>query len=93
MFEKIGQSAEKVVTKFSLSRRGFLGSAAKKAAALGAGLAVLAVSPAQAGHGVTCLYYCEDGSYATKRVSDPSACPSGIKSKGTVCFLADILSP
>ena len=32
MFDKIGQSAEKVVSKVSLSRRGFLGKASKTAA-------------------------------------------------------------
>ena len=38
MFEKIGQSAEKVVNKVSVSRRGFLGRAAKLAAGVGAAL-------------------------------------------------------
>ncbi len=52
MFDKIGQSAEKVVSKVGLSRRGFLGRASKAAAALAAGLtALLTPSPAQASRG------------------------------------------
>ena len=41
MFEKISQSAEKVVSKVSVSRRGFLGRAAKVAAGVGVTLAGL----------------------------------------------------
>jgi hypothetical protein len=48
MFEKIGQSAERVVGKVSVSRRGFLGRAAKAAAVLGAAVAGLAASRAEA---------------------------------------------
>ena len=48
MFEKISQSAEKVVGKVSVSRRGFLGRAAKAAAGLGAALAGLAAFPTEA---------------------------------------------
>jgi hypothetical protein len=60
MFEKIGQSAEKVVNKVSVSRRGFLGSAAKLAAGVGAALTGLlgASSEAQAGTGHYCRYWC-----------------------------------
>ena len=47
MFEKISQSAEKVVSKVSVSRRGFLGSAAKVAASVGAALAGLAAFPTE----------------------------------------------
>ncbi len=53
MFEKIGQSAEKVVGKVSLSRRGFLGRAARLAARLGAVAAGLAAFPAEAQAGST----------------------------------------
>jgi hypothetical protein len=49
MLEKIGQSAEKVVNKLSLSRRGFLGRVAKAAARLGAVAAGLTAFPRQAG--------------------------------------------
>jgi hypothetical protein len=48
MFEKIGQSAEKVVSKVSVSRRGFLGTAAKLAAGVGAAMAGLTASRAEA---------------------------------------------
>ncbi len=86
MFQKIGQSAEKVVTKFSLSRRGFLGSAAKGAAVLGAALAGLLVFPgkARAGHG-KCYYECEDG----RTVSVPLhgvSCPYSIRHSGMACW-------
>lgn len=92
MFEKIGQSAEKVVTKLSLSRRGFLASAAKGAAALGAALAAFAASPAQAGRKVTGIYLCEDGSQQVKSFSG-SSCPQFIKIKGSECFCVDCHSP
>ena len=36
MFDKIGEAAETVVSSVNLSRRGFLGTAAKVAAGLGA---------------------------------------------------------
>ena len=47
MFEKIGRSAEKVVDTLSVSRRGFLGRAAKLAAGVGAALAGLAAFPTE----------------------------------------------
>jgi hypothetical protein len=48
MLEKIGQSAEKVVNKVNVSRRGFLGSAAKLVAALGAVAAGVTAFPTEA---------------------------------------------
>ncbi len=48
MLEKIGQSAETLVRRVSLSRRGFLGRAAKVAAGLGAVLAGCTAFPSEA---------------------------------------------
>ena len=83
MFEKIGQSAEKVVGKVSVSRRGFLGRAAKLAAGVGAALAGIAASRAEAApHGLRncwCPYgwipYCIYSNHET-RVADANChCP------------------
>jgi polyferredoxin len=79
MFEKIGQSAEKVVGKVSVSRRGFLGNAAKVAATVGAALAGLAAFPVKASAGPAlhkvCVYTCPSGRVV--RVTYPlrTSCP------------------
>lgn len=66
MFEKIGQSAEKVASRVSVSRRGFIGRAAKLAAGVGAALAALAAFPTAAGAaGRSCRYVCTDGTKVT----------------------------
>ncbi len=69
MFEKIGRSAEKVVSTLSVSRRGFLGKTAKLAAGAGAALSCLAATSAEASPGE--LYYwgtyeCPDGTFESK---------------------------
>ncbi len=65
MFEKIGQSAETLVSRVSVSRRGFLRRAAKVAAGLGAVVAGLAAFPteAQASRICSCCWgpYCFGG--------------------------------
>jgi anaerobic selenocysteine-containing dehydrogenase len=48
MFEKIGQSAENLVSKANVSRRGFLGTAAKGAAAVAGLLGGLLLFPQDA---------------------------------------------
>ena len=47
MFEKISQSAETLVSRVSLSRRGFLGRTAKVAAGVGPALAGLVAFPTE----------------------------------------------
>ena len=93
MFEKIGQSAEKVVGKVSQSRRGFLGSAAKLVASVGAAMAGLAAFPGKtqaawppARH---CHYKCEDGSKVNIKVSPFEWCPLEIlhPKTGVDCYL------
>lgn len=86
MFEKVSQSAEKVVNKVSVSRRGFLGGVAKGAAALGAALAALAASPGEAGGiGWSGQYFCPDGSMLAKR-GKGSECPGSVRHKGMSCI-------
>jgi|OpeIllAssembly_1097287.scaffolds.fasta_scaffold1663377_1 hypothetical protein len=57
MFEKIGRSAERVVSKVSLSRRGFLGRLARGAAVLGGTLGgvLWMASEAEAAGGGCCI--------------------------------------
>ena len=82
MFEKIGQSAQKVVGKVSVSRRGFLGRAAKGAAVLGAALAALAASRAEASHlafWCWCVFgqtpYCDYSNGETRSATKNCGCP------------------
>ena len=86
MFEKIGQSAEKVVSKVGVSRRGFLGRAAKLAAAVGAAIAGLMPSPTEAGgYKRRCRYYCPDGTYVGKMVPPYKSCRAWIRTRGMTC--------
>lgn len=82
MFEKIGQSAEKVVGKVSVSRRGFLGRAANLAAVVGAAVAGLAfpteTPAAPRGFWKICYYACPDGRVAKLRVNLYVECPPAV---------------
>jgi hypothetical protein len=94
MFEKIGQMAETMTTKVSLSRRGFfgrLGHAAVGAAGLVGVLLVLPQKAQAAQHVYLCNYACGYGGYSIYNCGPncpkpPSGCTLTSKFKQlTVC--------
>ena len=90
MFEKIGQSADKVVGKVSVSRRGFLGNAAKVAATVGAALAGLAAFPGKATANrlrKVCVYTCPSGHVVRVRYHISMSCPPATYYRGEICPL------
>lgn len=95
MFEKLAQSAEKVVSKVSVSRRGFLGRVAKGAAVLGAALAGLAPSRAEAARRGSCgcpvyyVPYCFYDNGQAFPAAHGCSCPNvkGAKVVGRRCIL------
>ena len=91
MFDKIGQAAEKVVNKVSLSRRGFIGRAAKLAAGVGAALAGFAALPTEAQAGRPCWYACSDGTKIHFLPDKWHPCPGVLLNPktGAVCTLVN----
>jgi hypothetical protein len=90
MFRKIGQSAERVVDQVSLSRRGFIGRAAKLAAGAGATLAGLAAIPTEAQAAPRpCRYVCSDGTKMHYLPDKWHPCPSILinPKTGAVCTI------